>query len=141
MTDRVLTPREVEILLLLPMSATPHERKTLCASHERLRAELDTERMRLAACGVVALSNTPETATKAREMHADYRSASCDDVARAVDREMRFRAERDLLRAEVKAWRAFDEATEDEGLAFVHAPLYDAATKARAAVDAFDKEG
>ena len=53
----------------------------------------------------------------------------------------RLRAERDLLRAEVKAWRAFDEATEDEGLAFVHAPLYDAATKARAAVDAFDKEG
>lgn len=55
---------------------------------ESLRQQLETERMRLAACGVVVLSNTPESAAKARDMLPEYRSASCDDVARAVDREM-----------------------------------------------------
>ena len=54
----------------------------------KLREELERERMRLAACGVVALANTPDSAEKARTMHDDYRSASCDDVARAVDRQM-----------------------------------------------------
>ncbi|MGL4317113.1 MAG: DUF551 domain-containing protein [Pseudomonas sp.] len=55
-------------------------------------AEIERLRMQLAACGVVALANTPESATKARDMHPDYRSASCDDVAGAVDREMAYRA-------------------------------------------------
>lgn len=59
---------------------------------ERLRADLEREQLRLAACGVVALANTPESAAKARQMHDDYRSASCDGVARAVDREMALRA-------------------------------------------------
>ena len=54
----------------------------------KLREELERERMRLAACGVVALANTPDSAEKSRTMHDDYRSASCDDVARAVDRQM-----------------------------------------------------
>ena len=58
---------------------------------ESLRQQLETERMRLAACGVVALSNTPESAAKARDMLPEYRSASCDDVAGAVDREMELR--------------------------------------------------
>lgn len=58
---------------------------------DSLRQQLETERMRLAACGVVALSNTPESAAKARDMFPDYRSASCDDVARAVDREIELR--------------------------------------------------
>lgn len=49
------------------------------------KAELERERMRLAACGVVARADTLESAAKAREMRADYRSASCDDVARRVD--------------------------------------------------------
>lgn len=30
-------------------------------------------------------------AAQARDMHPDYRSASCDDVARSVDREMTLR--------------------------------------------------
>ena len=59
---------------------------------ERLRAELETERMRLAACGVVALANTPDSAAQAREMLPEYQSASCDDVARMVDENMRLRA-------------------------------------------------
>ncbi len=59
---------------------------------DTLRAELERERMRLAACGVVAMSNTAETATKNRDIHADYRSASFDQTAQAVDREMALRA-------------------------------------------------
>lgn len=58
---------------------------------KELNAELELERMRLAACGVVAMANTPESAAKAREMRPEYRSASCDDVAAAVDREMALR--------------------------------------------------
>lgn len=73
---------------------------TLRAEIERLRAELETERIRLAACGVVALSNTPESAEKVRKMHPEYRSASCDDVARMVDEQMALRAENECLRAE-----------------------------------------
>lgn len=61
------------------------------------RAELEVERMRLAACGVVAMSNTPESAAKAREMLPEYRSGSLDDVIRAVDSEMDLR---DQLAAE-----------------------------------------
>lgn len=69
------------------------------ARAEAAEAELERERIRLAACGVVALSNTPESAAKQRVMHPDYRSASCDDVARAVDREMDLQAEAARLRA------------------------------------------
>ncbi len=62
-----------------------------------LKAEVERERLRLAACGVVALANTPESALRAREMHYNYQSASCDDVAKAVDREMELRAEVERL--------------------------------------------
>jgi hypothetical protein len=65
----------------------------LRAEVTKLRAELETERMRLAACGVVAMANTPESAKAARDMHQDYRSASCDDVARMVDENMKLRAD------------------------------------------------
>lgn len=58
-----------------------------------LREQLETERIRLAACGVVAMSNTPESAAKAREMLPIYWSASCGDVEKAVDREMALRTE------------------------------------------------
>lgn len=66
-----------------------------CALFERnrLRAELETERMRLVACSVIALANTPESAASARDMHPDYQSPYCDDVARAIDREIALRAE------------------------------------------------
>lgn len=60
-------------------------------------AEIERLRMQLAACGVVALANTPESACGARQMHPDYGSASCSDVADAVDREMTLRQQRDKL--------------------------------------------
>jgi hypothetical protein len=57
-----------------------------------VRRENEKLRMRLVACGAVALANTPETAAEARRMHPEYGSASCKDVARAVDEQMRLRA-------------------------------------------------
>ena len=74
---------------------------------ERLREELEIERMRLAACGAVALANTPETAKQARHMQDNYRSASLDDVIRAVDAEMELRAENQRLREIEKTAREF----------------------------------
>lgn len=65
---------------------------------DEARADLETERMRLAACGVIALANTPDSAAKARDMLPQYRSASSDDVARVVDREMLLRSEVERLR-------------------------------------------
>lgn len=85
---------------------------------DRLRAELERERMRLAACGAVASANTPETAAEARKMHDDYRSASCDDVAAAVDREMRLRKEnaalREALDLSIAAMEAYEEKVDRE---------------------------
>ena len=75
------------------------------AEIERLRDELETERIRLAVCGVVALSDTPESAAKAREMKDQYRSASLSDVARRVDECMALLAENERLRAELEALR------------------------------------
>jgi len=70
---------------------------------EAVKAELEIERGRLAACGVVAMCDTPESAKKARDMREEYRSASCDDVARRVDECMALRTERDDLRARLDA--------------------------------------
>lgn len=73
---------------------------------EELKTELERERIRLAACGVVALSNTPESAVNARQMSDEYKSASCDGVAMAVDREMKFRNKSEELEREVTELRA-----------------------------------
>lgn len=74
---------------------------------ERLQAENERLRMQLAACGVVAMSNTPETAAKNRDMHPDYMSASCQDVMRAVDSEM-------ANRADAERWRFFSACMNDD---------------------------
>lgn len=67
------------------------------AELRRLHATLERERMRLVACGVVALADTPDSAKHARQMHPDYESASCQDVARRVDECISLRAQRDAL--------------------------------------------
>lgn len=67
---------------------------------DALQAELERERMRLVACGVVAGANTEMSAAAARDMHPDYWTEACADVARAVDREMQLRAEVELLKAD-----------------------------------------
>jgi hypothetical protein len=66
--------------------------------HDALKAELEIERIRLDACGVVAIADTPESAATVRDMREEYWSASCDDVARRVDECIALRTERDSLR-------------------------------------------
>lgn len=73
---------------------------------DNLEAELECESLRLAACGVVAMSDTPESAVEARKMLPEYESASCDDVKRRVDECMSLRAERDALNEAVKGLTA-----------------------------------
>jgi hypothetical protein len=66
----------------------------LAAEVERLRGELERERMRLAACGVVANSNTEKSLKNVMDdVHQDYLSASLTDVKNAVEREIALRAE------------------------------------------------
>lgn len=74
------------------------ERNDAREERDAALAECERLQMQLAACGVVALANTIESAGEARQMHPDYMSASCSDVADAVDREIALRAERDDLR-------------------------------------------
>lgn len=75
-----------------------------------LEAELERERLRLAACGVVAMADTPETAAKARDMHPDCRSASLDDVIRQVDALMALRSKLAQPEpSEPSAWMYRDE--------------------------------
>lgn len=58
----------------------------------KLEADLERERLRLAACSVVALADTPESAAKARDMLPEYHSASLADVIRQIDALMELRA-------------------------------------------------
>lgn len=67
----------------------------LMAERDKLRYDLEQERMRLTACGLVALANTPASAAVTRNMAPEYRSAACDDVANMVDEQMRLRAARE----------------------------------------------
>ena len=89
--------RDLSIVFTVTMS--PDGVLSLIDRLKKAESELERERMRLAACGVVALADTPESAAQAREMRDEYRSASCDDVARRVDECMTLRAERDALGA------------------------------------------
>jgi len=52
---------------------------------KELEDQLETERMRLAACGVVAQADTVSSRVEARKMLPEYRSASLSDVERRVD--------------------------------------------------------
>jgi len=61
------------------------------------REELETERIRLAACGVVAMADTKESRIKAREILPEYRSASLGDVERRVDECIELKEQRDRL--------------------------------------------
>lgn len=85
-----------------------HERNNLLetvakqdAEIAELRNELETERMRNVACGVVAMADTPDAAKQARDMSPDYMSAACQDVARRVDECIKLREQVALLRDEL----------------------------------------
>lgn len=70
-----------------------------------LMKELEVERMKLVACGIGAMSNTPESAASQRvSVGHPYYSASAQDVYDAVDRETKLRKE--LEEANDRAFRA-----------------------------------
>lgn len=71
--------------------------------------ELEQERMRLAACGVIAMADTPDSAKAAREMHPAYRSASLSDVERRADECIELRAK--LAAAEKKLADIYEAGT------------------------------
>lgn len=74
------------------------------AENATLRAELETERMRLTACSIAAGMNTREIAAHHRiGPDNKYYSASYADVCRAVDREMDLRDELAQRREAVRA--------------------------------------
>lgn len=83
----------------------PRTHTALLAAWDALHAEVERERMRLAACGVVAQADTPDSSARARDMLPEYRSASCDDVARMVDNLMDARERVAALHAEVERLR------------------------------------
>jgi hypothetical protein len=72
------------------------------------REELETERIRLAACGVVAMADTKESRTKAREMLPEYRSASLSDVERRVDECIELREQRDRMAESIQKYLSED---------------------------------
>lgn len=84
------------------LDAVVAEIERLRLHHAAARAECERLAMQLAACGVVALANTTETAYRARAIHQDYRCDAVVAVAAAVDREMAHRAEIAALRADAQ---------------------------------------
>lgn len=80
----------------------------IAKERDRLKEQLELEQIRHSACGVIALSDTPESAAKARDMLPEYYSASAQDVARRVDECIQLRqqlqqaeAERDRLKEQL----------------------------------------
>lgn len=95
--------RAIDATEILELTGIAAQCEEGLAREERLR-------MQLVACGVVAMSNTKESADKQREMHPDYKSASCEEVANAVDREMKLQqrlAEADKQRDAAQVWERF----------------------------------
>lgn len=74
--------------------------------------ELETERIRLAACTTAALGNTPDTVAQRIAPGHPYWSASYGDVCAAVDREMELRAALTRLQQE-RQKQAINELTQE----------------------------
>ena len=66
---------------------------------EAARDDCEHERLRLAACGVAAMGNTPSMVAERIANGHPYYSASYGDVCAAVDREMALRADLAALKA------------------------------------------
>jgi Protein of unknown function (DUF551) len=77
---------------------------TQAARIAELADELETERMRLVACGVVAMQNT-ET-SKAERIGKDHKywSASYGDVCRAIDAEIALQTKNEELERDAAHW-------------------------------------
>ena len=103
-------------------ASTSHPVGRLChEASERIKeleAQLETARMRLIACDVVALADTPDSAAKARAMHHDYRSHALEYVERRVDECIALRAQVEALR------RALHEIAEEWAGSECGVPVY-----------------
>jgi len=80
--------------------------------------DLETERMRLSACGVIALCNTKKTADKQRKIHQDYKSDSLNNVIRAVDAEMDLREKLEHVQKQLVSAKVFVKAMANVGVDF-----------------------
>ena len=101
-----MTPDIKELARQLRLAREPI-RHTAAAALETLAGEVDTLQMKLAACGVGALSNTERTIKDNRiGPDSPYWSASLGDVYQIVDKEMEARAERDRLKAALALFAA-----------------------------------
>lgn len=91
--------------------------------HEKeLQAELERERMCHAACGVIAISNTPESLARNREMLPEYLSASVEDCIRAAEREIALKADKARIRDYLNAYFAQpDDADAEDVLTRIQA--------------------
>jgi hypothetical protein len=112
-SKRATPPAELERLFMdptRPKSEAEHwavrEIEKHKAEVERLRWALEVEGLRLAACDVVAMADTPESADRARQMQSGLRSAALSSVERRVDEVIALRAENERLRAERDALRS-----------------------------------
>lgn len=85
-------------LSMMPSNTDTQDSWVLKSEYDKLVQELENERMRLAACSVVANSDTRESAMAARNMLPEYNSASCQDVARKVDEVLDLREELAVLK-------------------------------------------
>jgi hypothetical protein len=86
---------------------------------EALAGEVETLRMKLAACGVGALSNTERTIKNNRiGPDSPYWSASLGDVYYIVDKEMKARTERDRLKAALAPFAAIKADDGDDFSAY-----------------------
>jgi len=70
---------------------------------DKLKTELETERLKLAACGVAAMQNTKKTIKERIDKSNPYWSASYGDVCGAVDREVEFREKLDKVQGLIDA--------------------------------------
>lgn len=116
----------------------------ILAHDAALRAALETERLRLAGCGMAAMSNTDASRKGRLGPDSPYYSASYADVCAAVDREMALRAalteaerERDaqteiaraVLRTAEELGAKLDEAQRERDEAEAALAAFDAAVR------------
>jgi hypothetical protein len=123
-SKRATPPAELERLFMdptRPKSEAEHwavrEIEKHKAEVERLRWALEVEGLRLAACDVVAMADTPESADRARQMQSGLRSAALSSVERRVDEVIALRAENERLRGALtdmlSGWRYIRETYGD----------------------------
>jgi hypothetical protein len=96
----------------------------IACSYVKVLQDLETERMRLVACGVASLENTAKTVKERIGRDNPYWSASYGDVCAAVDREIKYRT---LLEDMTESRDNWKEMAQNVGISL--AILQDAAEK------------